>query len=190
MHPRLLQIDLGSIASPTLGGWLLLNDLLLSHGFYYLGLTTFHTHWCRGLLSYCHEEQRRPLGFYLPCQLTEWALIDDSWLSTHQVLRVPSILWLCSIFVGPVLMASLECISFSIGIPEKATCGWEWRRDSSMARDLIYLIDLWFTEPSVFLYTRGEVLVSLIETRHLFKYPMCQVKMLRILGENWTFKHL
>lgn len=39
------------------------------------------------------------------------------------VLPVPSVLWLCWIFVGPILMASEEFISFFIGISEMAACG-------------------------------------------------------------------
>lgn len=36
--------------------------------------------------------------------------------------RVPFILWPCSVFVGPILMASFEFLSFFTGLPEMVTC--------------------------------------------------------------------
>lgn len=88
------------------------------------------------------------MGFSPPLPAYRRVLVTVGCVFT--VLPVPSVLWLCWIFVGPILMASEEFISFFIGISEMATCGVGVEMQVWL-KDLIYVIGPSFPQPSVVL---------------------------------------
>lgn len=95
------------------------------------------THSSAGTFFFIVTRKRRPVGFSLPMP-AHGRDADGSRRRVPWVLPVPFVLWLCSIFVGLILMAAFEFISFFIGLSEMAICevGVEMGLKSSRRDDL------------------------------------------------------
>lgn len=79
------------------------------------------THSSAGTFFLIVTKKRRPVGFSLPVPGRRRGAGGCRW-HVSRVLPVPFILWPCSVFVGPILMASFEFLSFFTGLPEMVIC--------------------------------------------------------------------